>query len=356
MAAMNTRHRTSRLGGLGLAVVAVAVTAGCAQQPKVEEHHPRWPAEPAEARIVHRRSLRGPADIARPSVLSRLGSLVAGENEQATLRPSSVAVQEGERLFVTDQELQGVHVFDLSSGKGRFVARAGKTYFVSPVGVAVCGSKIAFADSALNAVFVLTDKGKLLSRIDKPEGFLRPTGLAFDPNHSELYVVDTMAHEVCVFTMDGQLARRFGSAGSDIGQFNFPTHVFVDAQSQVYVTDSLNFRVQVFDRQGQYQFDIGEHGDASGHLGVPKGVAVDSFGHIYVVDSYFSTVQIFDRQGRFLLNFGKPGNASGQFHVPAGLTIDKDNRIYVCDSYNNRVQVFQYVGDTTDENETSPGQ
>ena len=338
-----------------LLTLALSTVIGCASRPQVERYHPRWPSA-GQARIVHQRNLHAGEDMGRSSFLDSLGRLITGESPRRMLRPSSVAVRPGRWMIVSDQELQAVHLVNLKSGKRRFVDRFKDQYFVSPVGVAVCESLFAVADSALNGVYLLTEAGKPVRRIDKPGGFGRPTGLAFDPTHRELYVVDTLAHEVCVFDLEGNLRRRFGARGSDVEQFNYPTHVFVDARGQIYVTDSLNFRVQVFDRMGRYRFDIGRHGDASGHLGVPKGVAVDSQGHIYIVDSYFSTVQIFDAEGRFLLNFGHPGERSGEFQVPTGIAIDADNRIYVCDSLNRRVQIFEYIGGFDDERATDSRQ
>ncbi len=281
---------------------------------------------------------------------------MVGDEGVSYLRPHGIAVQEGLRLYVTDQERQAVIVFDLKSGKTTVIDRAGDMYFVSPVGVAVCEDMLAVSDSALNKVYLMTPKGKLISTIEKPGGFQRPTGLAYDPNEKAVYVVDTLANEVCVFDVfTGGLLRRFGTTGVAPGQFNYPTHIFVDGSGKVYITDSLNFRVQVVDQEGNYLYHIGELGDASGYLAIPKGVGVDSYGHIYVVDSYFSTVQVFDRNGALLLAIGKPGDKPGQFQVPAGLTVDSNNRIYVCDTYNARVEIFEYIGESGDDRgETKP--
>jgi DNA-binding beta-propeller fold protein YncE len=326
------------------------ILAACAPRPQISEDdgdHPQWPREGAP-RIEHVRNLAAPGDVGRSTLLGALGRAITGARAQRLVRPSGIAV-DGDWLLVSDQELQGVHLIDLRTGKGRFFARGGDRYFVSPVGVAIVGDRFIVADSGLGVVFVLDHRGRFVRSIEPADGFERPTGIAYDPRHEELYVIDTMANRVIVFDLEGNELRRFGSAGSDIEQFNFPTHVCVDSQGRVFVTDSLNFRVQVFNREGRYQFDIGRHGDASGHLGVPKGVAVDSQGHIYIVDSYFSTVQIFDDQGRFLLNFGDVGRRSGQFQVPTGMTITADDRVYVCDSYNSRIQVFQYLQGASDE-------
>ncbi len=338
-----------RAAVLLLALAAASACAGCGD-PSTKEFHPVWPPPPAPRRIVHLKNLEKPTDLAKANFFEALAGLIAGKSKFRLMRPSSVAVVEGKRLYVTDQEQQAVLIFDLNSPKAVMISQAGDTFFISPVGVAACGDLIAVADSALNSVFILTAKGKLVKTVTKPGGFKRPTGLAYDGKNGLLYVTDTLANEVCAFSLaSGRLVRRFGSHGRGKGQFNYPTHVFVDGTGKIYVTDSLNFRIQAFDSRGKYLFQVGKLGDASGHVAVPKGVAVDSEGHIYIVDSYFGTVQVFDQKGRFLLSIGEPGTKSGAFQVPTGMTIDSNNRIYVCDSYNNRVQILQYVGESSDE-------
>ncbi len=288
--------------------------------------------------------IRSQDDLHRPSVFDGLGRIITGGVRRALIRPNSAVVVGGGLLCVTDQEWQGVHLLEMESAGSRFVSLAEDgLHFVSPVGIAAFADRIAVSDSALNKVFLMTRDGEPAGHIEKPGGFARPTGLAYDSERRELYVVDTLGNEVCVFNSEGELTRRFGSPGTDIGQFNFPTHIFVDQKDRVFVTDSMNFRVQAFDREGRYLFDLGTQGDATGYLAVPKGVGVDGLGHIYIVDSYFSNVQVFDEDGRFLLSVGGPGEGVGQFHVPAGLFVDQQNRIYICDSYNRRVQVLEYI-------------
>ncbi len=338
-------------------VVLSAGVSGCATSERVVEgDHPAWPPPPAEPRVRHVMDIRTYDDLHKPTFLDGLGRMITGDGKRALIRPNSAAVVGGGLLCVTDQEWQGVHLLEMDSAGSRFVSLAEEgLHFVSPVGVAGFADKIAVSDSALNRVFLITRGGEPGGEIEKPGGFGRPTGLAYDGERGELYVVDTLANEVCVFDVSGGLVRRFGSGGTDIGRFNYPTHVFVDRRGRVFVTDSMNFRVQAFDRDGNYLFDLGTQGDATGYLAVPKGVGVDGFGHIYIVDSYFSNVQVFDENGRFLLSVGGPGEGAGRFQVPAGLFVDQDNRIYVCDSYNRRVQVLEYIaeanhGDADHEN------
>ncbi|NIA06640.1 MAG: 6-bladed beta-propeller [Actinobacteria bacterium] len=348
MLSSSNRHVLRILPFPAMALLAALIIISCTAKTPPQSSQPQilalWPNPPTPARIALLRTLTDSAEIERPGFFQRLGQIIVGPKKHTILRPQGIAIQDDHRLYVTDLELQGVHVFDLNSHKSSFIDRIEDTFFVSPVGVAVCDKLIAVSDSALKKVFLLKPNGQLERTLQKPGGFERPTGLAFDAQEKLLYVVDTLANEICVFDLSGRLLRRFGSAGQDIGQFNYPTYIFVDKDGRVYVTDSLNFRVQVFNRQGQYLFDIGKLGDASGYFAVPKGIGVDSFGHIYIVDSYFSVVQVYDQQGQFLLDFGGPGKNAGSFQVPAGLTIDSQNRIFICDSYNSRIQIFQYIG------------
>ena len=333
-----------RLAAVLTACLAGWALAGCGPD-KPPEMHPIWPPPPSPPRVAHRKNIRVASDLARPGFFRRLFRAIAGDDEMALIRPHGAAVSDDRLLYVTDQERQGVVVFGLDSWTERLIDRVGEVFLVSPVGVAACGENIAVSDSALKRVFLLTPDGDLVRAIGPDGGFARPTGLAYDRNRKELYVVDTLAHEVLVFSpATGTLVRRFGSPGATPGRFNYPTHIFVDAKGLTYVTDSLNFRVQVFDGRGRYLRHIGRLGDASGHLAVPKGVAVDSLGHVYIVDSYFSTVQVFSQSGAFLMALGGPGKQSGRLEVPAGLAVDGDNKLYVCDSFNRRVQLLEYVG------------
>ena len=340
---MRWRHDTALLLAATLSLV------GCASQGLITaEPGPVWPPAPAAPRIAHQLVIDDAGQLHRPSLLGRIGTMITGERPHALREPVAVAVASDRVLMIADQKRQGVHVIDLASGRARFVGHVDGTFLVSPVGVAVCGSLLAIADSALGEVYLVTPEGRFVRRLEPDDGFGRPTGLAYCTQRALLFVADTTAHRVHVFRLDGQLVQTIGGPGHEPGEFNFPTHLAIDAERRLYVTDSLNFRVQALDERGRYLFELGRHGDATGHFGVPKGVAVDSHGHIYVADSYFCTVQVFDDRGRLLLSLGEPGDARGQFAVPGGLAVDAEGRIYVADAHNHRVQILRYVGDDPD--------
>jgi DNA-binding beta-propeller fold protein YncE len=203
--------------------------------------------------------------------------------------------------------------------------------------------------------------------IGKPDEFYSPAGLAIDRASGRLYVADAGRHKIRVYeSATGQFLFEFGQRGVALGEFNYPTHLFM-RKGALYVSDTMNFRVQVFTPDGKPVSQLGQIGAQLGQLARPKGVAVDSDGHVYVVDAAFGNFQVFEGQGehQLLLFVGQTGGEPGQFMLPAGVYIDEQDRIYVADQYNRRVQVFQYLGDkgvsqasgqsTTGSAQPSPG-
>ena len=304
---------------------------------------PAWPPPPADPCVVYVQSITGPADVGiKPAALSRLAGWITGSSRAAVSlnKPFGLALDDAGNLLITDTGASTVCCLERAEKKWLRWEQAGKTRFQSPVAVARRRNTIFVADSALGKVLAFDLKGKLEFEITRE--LERPSGLAIFGD--KLFVADSQLHHVVICSAQGKFVSMFGRRGSAPGEFNFPTHVAVDAGGRVFVTDSLNCRVQVFDATGQIERVIGSSGDGPGHFSRPKGVAVDRYGHIYVVDALFDNIQIFDDQNRLLLNWGEAGAEPGQFWLPNGIAIGHDNLIYVADSYNHRVQVFKYTG------------
>lgn len=340
--------------GAALCLLLVALAAGCgpavSRSPEPETPAPQvWPQPPARARIRFVRSVARPEDLGvRPSMWQRLGQIIAGKHEEWMVRPTA-AVARGPIIYVADPGAQALWMIDLEHGRFRKTFKAAEQPLVSPVGLAVGGDgRVYLVDSFLAKVFVY-DADLEFRSVIADSAFRRPAGLAFDLAVDRLYVADSAAHRVWIYTGDGTRVGAIGRRGSGAGEFNFPTHVAVGRGGTIYVTDSLGFRVETFEREGRFAGSFGRHGDSSGDFASPKGVAVDSQGHVYVVESLFDAVQIFDGRGRFLLSFGERGVGLGKFWLPVGVFIDREDRIYVADAYNQRIQIFQYLAGAGDD-------
>jgi DNA-binding beta-propeller fold protein YncE len=315
-----------------------------------------WPPESTGEvpRYFYAGELTGENNFVRPeaeiaagkNIFARFLDLITGESPPLLMdRPQSGTVDESGRVFVTDIGRSAIFVFDEKLGQLLVWEKAaGVTNFISPVGIAIGpDGQVFVADAELAVIAHLDRNGNPLAPIGK--GMLqRPTGLAYDPRSKQLFVCDTQAQQIKVFSLDGELLSTIGQLGEGPLQFNYPTHIAV-LHEKLYVSDTLNARVQVISTQtGRYLGTVGKRGMFVGDLVRPKGVASDSEHNIYVVESNHDYLLVYNRRGEFLIPIGGVGSGPGNFHLPSGVWIDKRNRVFVADTLNSRVAVFQFLG------------
>ena len=271
----------------------------------------------------------------------KISRLVLGKRPDAVVKPFGIVARNPEHYWILDQGAGSV--FEVEDGVGRPQRSMKKAAMDFPSLVGMCegpGDMLLFTDSRLNLVWKI--EGSELSRFSDTV-LNQPTGIAYNRNTGEFWLVETGAHRISIFNGEGKWIRSIGGRGPGPGSFNFPTFLWIDGNGRVYVVDSMNFRIQVFNSKGEFISTFGQSGDATGDMARPKGVAVDSKGHIYLADALFHVVQIFDQEGNFLLSFGGQGQEEGKFWMPLGIYIDEKDFIYVADGYNSRIQVFQLL-------------
>jgi DNA-binding beta-propeller fold protein YncE len=338
--------RTSPLRFPVSALVLVFAATVLGAKPKSVEPKPSrvWPPPPEKARVIWVQDILKPSDVgAKESGFTHAANWFSGDNKgnESFARPFGIALDENDNLCLTDTGANTVSFFDRKSKQWKRWQSIEKIRFAAPVAVAKHGDLICVADSASAKIIAFSPDRKLRFQITNQ--LQRPSGLAI--HGDRLHVADAQRHAILIFDLNGKFISSFGQRGVKPGEFNYPSHVLVNATGKIYVTDSMNSRVQVFDADGKFLQQIGGAGDGPGFFSRPKGVSVDRFGHIYVLDGLADNIQVFDGNGRLLLNLGEAGHGPGEFWLPNGIAIGQDNKIYVTDSYNLRVQVFEYVGD-----------
>lgn len=297
-----------------------------------------WPEPPQLSRIKLVNLINKPEDIGiEKSLFSKFLDWFAGAEERRMSRPYAVAIN-SEKMVVADPDAAAIHIFNMRQKQYEKLLNLGETQLAAPIAVALGSERLFIADSALNKVFILDQNLEVVKML---KNFKRPTSLVFDDKRNILYVADTLAHKIKLFSSNGDFKSQFGGRGEGNAAFNFPSHIAF-ADDHLFVNDTLNFRIQIFKHDGTHVKTFGKHGDVTGAIGQSKGVAVDSDGHLYVADAVSNRIQIFNQDGDFLLDFGRFGQSPGFFRLPAGMAVLND-LIYVADSYNSRIQVFQYL-------------
>ncbi len=273
---------------------------------------------------------------------SFFNAMILGIKQPKLIHPMSVYAFNNKDFLILDQSSKNLFHVQNDIGKLPQAFRNCIADFSSLIGLCCVPEKgFLFTDSQSNKIYELSLSGKKATVFNDSLILDQPTGIAYSSVKNEIWVIETKQHRISVLNLKGQLIKRIGTRGSGKGEFNFPTHLWIDNKGFAYVTDAMNYRIEIFNPEGEVVSAFGEIGDASGYFARPKGVAVDSYGNIYVVDGLSNVVQVFNDKGVFLYHFGQQGHENGQFWMPSGIFIDNQNFIYIADTYNSRIQIFQ---------------
>lgn len=325
-----------------------------------------WPSPPNIPRVKYSNYFAGmpldytPADQQakkKSTWMDRLAGVQDPNNRQhykpvpfQLIQPYGMAVNSKGNLYVADQKVGGIFIFNTETKETGLIGNGREANFGLINAVAIDDDDRLFVtDGKLHRVLVFDKTNKVVDLIK--DGLIDPVGIAIDTENRQLYVVDTQADQVVVYDADTlKEKRRIGTGGkhhslTTPGNFALPSFVAVDKDGNVYVTDTLNFRVEIFDADGNFITQFGNHCDGPGCFARPKGIAVDSDGHIWVADTELDLLQAFNREGRLLGFVGQHGNLLGQFSELVGVYIDKNNRIFTSEQYPGRVQMFRYITD-----------
>ena len=324
-----------------------------------------WPNPPAVARIryqayyaAQKLSQVDTAPTKKQKWMDRLaGTQPASENTKVLFQlgePYGMAVDSKGNLYVADQKVGAIFIFNTETRDVDLIKNKEHAHFVRIIGLAMDDNDRLFvSDPGLRHVLVFDAAHKAEDVIT--EGMSEPGGLAIDKENRLLYVADVELDQVLVYDADTfKLKRKIGTTGhkhelTTPGDLAKPSGLAVDADGNLYVCDTLNNRIEIFDADGKFIRTFGKSGDGPGYFARPKGVAIDSDNHIWVADGMQDRVQVFNQETQLLITFGGHGILPGQFQGLVSIASDNQNRIFTSEIYPGRVQQFRYVTDSEAE-------
>ena len=254
--------------------------------------------------------------------------------------PSSIAIDSQDRVYVADEGLQRITIFD---NEGRFLNKWGS-------------------------------KGSADGQ------FEYPSCLAFDADDN-LWLTDSYNHRVQKFTNDGQFISAWGQQGSGPGQFEGPWGIALTNSEDVYISDWGNDRIQRYTTDGVLVKEFGALSDGNA-IHRPAGLTVDGEGNIYVADWGNERVKVLGPDGcliatlrgesvdskwaadYFAVNpeegqlrseaalfpdLNPPARrdreisagVEGFFWGPSAVKLDGEGRLYIADTLRHRLQVYR---------------
>lgn len=169
--------------------------------------------------------------------------------------------------------------------------------------------------------------------------FSSPSGIAVD-SAGNIYVADTGNNRIQKFNSSGTYLTSWRNPPG----LNQPQDVAVDNAGNIIVSDSVNNRVLKFDSSGNIAWTNNGSDTPSPMVG-PSGVAVDSSGDVYVANPEGSRIfKINGATGNTISSIGGYGSPDGAFQNCTDIAADNLGNAYVVDTGNNRIQKFAFSG------------
>jgi len=194
---------------------------------------------------------------------------------------------------------------------------------------------------------VLDSRGEHIGTWNLPlSGTGYPTGVSLDQD-GLVWVAETHGHRVLVYDLSGNEILRFGSYGTQDGEFLYPTDIAFSKNGEVYVSEyGGNDRISVFDREGNFLRTFGHHGDDPEGFRRPQSIAIEpETGNLVITDSGNHRIVVRDPDGEVLRIISTAGRGHGQMLYPYGITFVSSDSFLVCEYGNNRLQQFSIHGD-----------
>ncbi len=280
--------------------------------------------------------------------------------------PRDVAVDANNNVYVADT--RNSRIVKLSP-TGQWLAETtgiggpSTVAFSFQLGVSVKGDKIYVGDTGRARVVVMDLNFNVLQTVTA-NGQCTNIGDNRDAtadSAGNIYVAGYKTNEILKFSSTGTCLKKWGSTGTEVGQFRTPygvtTHLDpVTGQELLYVADGLNNRVQVFTLDGAPVAQFGTFGDPGqvGTFTTMRRVAVDANGNVWAADLWGDRIERWNRTStgftydRTIGAVMPDPTDTAVFHEPRGMAFAPNGDLWVSDTVHHQFVRFNSAGHIVD--------
>lgn len=313
------------------------VVSGCAPtQPKLRA---LWPMPPDEPRYEFLASYASQDDFPKTQAQISSEAIFGKPPLDIFLMPFDLVVNSQGRIYVSDQYLRNVRVYDLKAMTNHLLIED-VNFFAQPNGVAIDKNDLVYiADAEAGCIQVISSDHVPVRTIRHPE-LVKPIYPVVDPGKELLYVSDASKNRIAVFTLQGELVKTIGE-----GKLYSPQGVAVTADGRLLVAEPLMARISIFDTEGKLLETFGERGDLPGQFDSPKDIAVGPDGRIYILDARKPGVIILDNDMQALLSIVTERSSTSPLALdsPAGIFVGADGQLLIADRLKRRFSIWQQL-------------
>ena len=240
--------------------------------------------------------------------------------------PFGIALNAEGTMAVSDFYGHSVYIFD---SEGTFLRKIGQ--FKQPDDVVFFNDEeILVLDHGDHRIYQYnTRTGLFIKEFGKGE-FKNPVGLSIDDTE-QIVVSDYNNNRIKVLTKDGEKMFTFGDIGPEklLGPLSC-----VSYKNRFFVSDSGHSCIKVFDQAGQFLHKFGSKGTENGQFSRPSGLHIDRHDCLLVCDQGSGRFQKFSLEGRFIGKCTTPGleNLNGVAEMPDGrilVTSTNYKKVYI---------------------------
>ena len=245
--------------------------------------------------------------------------------------PFGIALNAKGTIVVSDYYGHSVYVFD---SEGTFLRKIGQ--FKQPVdAVFVNDEEILVSDHGDHRIYQYnTRSGLFIKEFGKPGTGKRklknPLRLSMD-DKEQIVVSDYNNNRIQVLAKNGENIFTFGDGRQE--KLLHPLS-YVSHKNRFFVSDSDHYCIKVFNQTGQFLNKFGSKGTENGQFVRPSGLYIDRHDCLLVCDQESGRFQKFSLEGRFIGKCTTPGleNLNGVAEMPDGrilVTSTKSKKVYI---------------------------